>query len=255
VTKRARRGAEILNREFWDDDADDYQAEHAPQLDVAEMAWGAWSVPEADLQVLGDVAGKDVLEYGCGAAQCAIKLARAGARVTGLDQSRSQLRHATEKITMARVPVRLCCASATAAPLRESSFDVVFCDHGAMSFCDPERTLPEVARVIRAGGVFAFCNATPYSYLTWNPVKGRPTRRLHRTYDDLGRQDFGEGTIDWVLGPGEWVRLLRAHGFDIEDLRELRPARGMTTTYGVFAPPSFARRWPVEWIWTTRRRA
>src|SRR4029079_14244332 len=91
--------------------------------------------------------------------------------------------------------------------------------------------------------------------LTWDPAKEKQTRRLHRTYDDLGRQDFGEGTIDWVLVPVKWGRLLRAHGCESEDLRELRPAAGMTTTYGEFAPPSFARRWPVEWIWTTRRRA
>jgi ubiquinone/menaquinone biosynthesis C-methylase UbiE len=201
--------------------------------------------------VLGDVAGRHVLELGCGGGQWSVALEPSAAHVVGVDLSRAQLRHARA----ASDSLPLVVADAEQLPFADDAFDVVFCDHGAMSFCDPERTLPEVARVIRAGGVFAFCNATPYSYLTWNPVKGRPTRRLHRTYDDLGRQDFGEGTIDWVLGPGEWVRLLRAHGFDIEDLRELRPARGMTTTYGVFAPPSFARRWPVEWIWTTRRRA
>jgi len=109
--------------------------------------------------------------------------------------------------------------------------------------------------VIRTGGTFAFCGATPFAYLTWDPSKDKQTRRLHRTYDDLGRQDFGDGTIDWVLGPGEWVRRLRANGFDIEDLVELRPTKGMTTTYGEFAPPKMARRWPVEWIWKTRRAA
>jgi ubiquinone/menaquinone biosynthesis C-methylase UbiE len=255
VTKRARRDAEILNREFWDDDADDYQAEHAPQLDVAEMAWGAWSVPEADLQVLGDVAGKDVLEYGCGAAQCAIKLARAGARVTGLDQSRSQLRHATEKITMARVPVRLCCASATAAPLRESSFDVVFCDHGAMSFCDPYRTVPEVARLLRPGGLLAFSISTLLRNLC-SPV-GDPdapvTRKLHSKWFGARKFDWGDGTIDFQIPPGEWIALFRTHGLAVEDLIDLRPGKDATTTYGEYVDRRWARRWPAEEIWRVRK--
>ena len=46
-----------------------------------------WQLPESELQILGDVAGKDVLEYGCGAAQWSILLAQAGARPVGLDNS------------------------------------------------------------------------------------------------------------------------------------------------------------------------
>jgi len=30
------------NREFWDADADDYQAAHGARLDEAPLAWGAW---------------------------------------------------------------------------------------------------------------------------------------------------------------------------------------------------------------------
>ena len=37
----------------------------------------------------------------------------------------------------------LTCASAERVPFRDASFDLVFCDHGAMSFCDPDRTVPE----------------------------------------------------------------------------------------------------------------
>ena len=32
------------------------------------LGWGIWDVPEDDLHALGDVAGLDALEYGCGAA-------------------------------------------------------------------------------------------------------------------------------------------------------------------------------------------
>jgi SAM-dependent methyltransferase len=238
------------NRRFWDADADAYQDVHGGDLAARPLAWGPYRFPESELQILGDLTGRDVLELGCGGGQWSVALEPLGVRVVGVDLSRAQLRHA--RAASATLP--LVAGDAEQLPFADAVFDVVFCDHGAMSFCDPERTLPEVARVIRGGGLFAFSNATPYSYLTWDEARDKVTRRLHRTYDDLGRQDFGEGTIDWVLGPGAWVRLLRAHGFDIEDLIELRPDETMTTTYGEFAPPAFARRWPVEWIWTTRRR-
>src|SRR5215475_11774204 len=121
------------NRAFWDDDADDYQAAHGAELAAAPLAWGAWRAPESELQVLGDVAGLDVLELGCGAAQWSIALAQTGARVTGLDNSARQLEHARELMAAAGVDFPLVHASAEATGLGDASFDVVFCDFGAMT--------------------------------------------------------------------------------------------------------------------------
>ena len=65
------------NRAMWDAFSDEYQAKHAETLDYDDaLAWGASEVPESALHVLGDVAGKDILELGCGAAQWSIGLAR-----------------------------------------------------------------------------------------------------------------------------------------------------------------------------------
>ena len=48
---------------------------------AADVAWGTSQIPESELRILGDVAGKDILEFGCGAAQWSIALAqRAGGR-------------------------------------------------------------------------------------------------------------------------------------------------------------------------------
>jgi len=115
-----------------------------------------WSIPESQLNVLGDVRDKDVLELGCGAAQWSIALAGLGARCVGLDNSARQLEHARRGMAAAGVDFPLVHASAETAPLPDASFDVVFCDHGAMTFADPERTVPEAARLLRPGGLFAF---------------------------------------------------------------------------------------------------
>jgi len=201
------------------------------------------------LGVLGAVEGRDVLEYGCGAAQWSIALARLGARPVGLDQSAAQLRHAERSMARAGTSFPLALASGEAAPFRDSSFDIVFCDHGALSFCDPRRSVPEAARLLRPGGVLAFCKATPLLYLTWDAPRDRQTRRLHNSYFALHVFDSGEGTVDFQLPYGEWIRLFRRCGFVVEDLIELRPPKGATTTYTELAPLDWARRWPAEEIW------
>jgi SAM-dependent methyltransferase len=238
------------NRSFWDADSDNYQDAHGDQLAHAPLAWGAYRVPESELQILGDVSGRAVLELGCGAAQWSIALAEQGARVVGLDVSAAQLGHARR----ADGTVPLVQASGEQVPFSDSSFDIVFCDHGALSFCDPHVSVPEVARLLRPGGLLAFCCTHPMLYLTWDDKNERQTRKLQIDYADLGRLALEEGTIDWVLPPGSWIRVLRANDFDIEDLRELLVGPDASTTYDDFAPPKWARRWPAEWIWKARRR-
>jgi SAM-dependent methyltransferase len=238
------------NRAFWDADADSYQAAHGDQLARAPLAWGAYRVPESELQVLGDVTGRCVLELGCGAAQWSVALAERGARAIGLDVSHAQLLHARRS----EPTLPLVHANGEQLPFSDNCFDIVFCDHGALSFCDPDVSVPECARVLRSGGLLAFCCTHPMLYLTWDDAREQQTSKLHIDYSQLGRMALDEGTIDWVLPPGAWIRVLRANGLEIEGLVELCASEGASTTYVEFAPPKWARRWPAEWIWKARRR-
>ena len=246
------RDHERHNREFWDADADDYQAVHGDALAAAPRAWGVWRIPDDELGVLGDVRGLDVLEYGCGAAQWSTALAADGARVVGLDQSHAQLRHAQGRARAAGVHVPLVCAAGERVPFAGSSFDVVFCDHGAMSFCDPTRSVPEVARLLRPGGRLAFAHCTPLLYVTYDKQRERQSRRLRRPYFGMRRFHLGEGTIDFQLPHGEWIRLFRLHGFVVDDLVELRAPKGAQTTWTDW-DRRFARRWPTEQIWVLHK--
>jgi len=244
---------ERRNREFWDDDADDYQTAHPPRLD-AVATWGVWQIPESELGVLGDVRGLDVLELGCGDARWSVHLARAGARVVALDQSRGQLRHARALLDRATAPVQMVCASAEATPLTARSFDLVMCDHGALSFCEPDRAVAEAARLLRPGGRLVFSHTTPWPYLTWDFGKERVGRRLRRSYFGIRRFDdgAGEGTIDFQLPYGEWIRCFRRHDLAVDDLVELRAPKDAATSYDDF-DARWARRWPAEQIWVTRK--
>ena len=159
---------EAQNRASWNADSDDYQARHGEQLAASTgLAWGVMQIPEAELRVLGDVAGKDILELGCGAAQWSIALARLGARPVGIDLSERQLEHARRLMAEAGLDFPLIHGSAEHVPLPDASFDIVFCDHGAMTFADPYRTVPEAARLLRSGGLFAFSHHTPIESIAW----------------------------------------------------------------------------------------
>jgi ubiquinone/menaquinone biosynthesis C-methylase UbiE len=50
-------------------------------------------------------------------------------------------RNAKRNMRNACVDFPLVHAGAEAAPLADASFDIIFCDHGAMTFCDPFRAV------------------------------------------------------------------------------------------------------------------
>lgn len=247
LTSHARK-----NRAHWDRTADSYEASHGAQLQRHPMAWGCWSIPEADLHVLGDVAGKDVLELGCGAARWSIALTQLGARCTGVDNSERQLDHARNLMTSAGLTFPLVHASAEAVPLADESFDIIFCDHGAMTFCDPYSTVPEAARLLRPGGLLAFSAATPILNICWNEDEDRVDERLHVNYfEDVRFEDAS--LVNFSLPYGQWIALFRRCGFTIEDLIELRAPEKPDTTYTDFVSHEWARQWPAEQIWRVRR--
>lgn len=240
------------NRRYWEAVSERYQREHASQLGGRRPVWGVWAIPESRLRVLDGVTGKDVLELGCGGGQWSRWLLGMGARPVGLDLSVNQLRHATVLMRRARVRYPVVAGDAERTPFADASFDVVMCDHGAMTFADPFRTVPEVARVLRPGGLFAFSHSSPFHFVSWDDAKDRVTDRF--AHDYFGMRSWRQETVDFMLPYGEWIRLFRSNGLEVEDLLEPRPGPSARTTYPWFAPLAWARRFPSESVWRLRKR-
>jgi SAM-dependent methyltransferase len=233
-----------VNRRSWDRMSAEYQGKHGARLTETARAWGVWRIPEDEVRSLGEVRGRDVLELGCGAAQWSIALAGEGARSVGIDLSAKQLRHARRS---ARA-LPLVQGSAEELPFADRAFDVVFCDHGAMGFADPDRTVPEVSRVLRPGGRLVFAVVSPLMFMCWNPKTERVDRRLHAEWFGM-RSDEDEETIQFQLPYGSWIELFRASGLEVERLVHLRPPQGATTTYDDYVSLRWARSWPAEDLW------
>jgi ubiquinone/menaquinone biosynthesis C-methylase UbiE len=241
------------NRRFWGRTAAAYERRNAAALRRAGgRAWGLFRVPERELRLLDPVRGKDVLELGCGAAWWSIALARDGARVVGLDFSADRLAQARRRMARARVRFPLVEARAEAVPYPDARFDLVLSDYGATTFADPRRTVPEVARLLRPGGLFVFAHAGPLRTLCQDRRTDRLLRRLGRDYFGLHAISDSE-TTEFQLGYADWFRLFSDSGFVVERLVEpAAPARPQTP-YLSRADQSWARRWPVETIWRVRK--
>jgi SAM-dependent methyltransferase len=241
------------NRAFWDRESDSYQERHRDHIGRPELRWGLWQLPESELGILGDVAGRDILELGCGAAQWSILLELAGARPVGIDNSERQLDHAREALAAAGVDFPLIHAAAEEIPLPDASFDIVFADHGANRFADPAHWMPEAARLLRPGGLLAFNGSTPFEVMCWNDSAERMEPFLHLDYFGLHRTEDDDGPVQFELPYGNWIRLFRANGFEILEVREIQPPPDAVSTYRNREETEWARKWPMEQIWRARR--
>jgi SAM-dependent methyltransferase len=229
------------SRRSWDDWADGYQAEHGKFLRDVGFVWGPEGLDEAGVHLLGDVAGRDVLEIGCGAAQCARWLLTQGARPVGIDLSARQLQHARriDEDTGLAVPAAL--ADATALPFAGGSFDVACSAFGAVPFVgDTARLMREVARVLRPGGRWVFAVNHPMTWVFADDPgpEGLVARNAYwdrRPY--VERDEAGVPTyVQHHRTLGDRVRELVAAGFVLEDLVEPEWPAGHDRLWGAWSP-------------------
>jgi SAM-dependent methyltransferase len=219
-----------------------------------EMHWGAFRWPEADIGVIGEVAGLDVCELGCGTAYFSAWLARRGARPVGVDVTPAQLATARRLMGETGIEFPLVEANAENVPLPDASFDLVLSEHGASTWCDPLRWIPEAARLLRPGGRLVFMHATPLITMCW-PQVGPPTPALLRSYFELHRLEWeGDIGVAFQLAHGEWIAVLRDSGLAVERLVELQAPEGAVEHeyYDGFGP-EWSRQWPPEEIWAARK--
>jgi SAM-dependent methyltransferase len=243
------------NRELWTRSNADYAAEHGRRSWARpDIVWGTWEVPDSELRALPDVAGKDVVELGCGTAYFSAWLARRGARPVGVDVTPAQLETAREQQREHGLDFPLVEADAAETGLPDASADLVLSEYGASIWVDPYRWIPEAARLLRSGGELVFLRNSTLLLLC-SPDDGVAQEALQRPQFGMHRFEWPEGGVEFHLAHGEWIRLLRANGFEILDLIEIQaPAGAETHEYYDFVTADWARRWPSEEIWRARKR-
>jgi SAM-dependent methyltransferase len=220
-----------------------------------EISWGVWGVDESELNVLGDVAGLDIVELGCGTAYFSAWLAKKGARPVGVDITPAQLATARRMMEQTGIEFPLVEADAAETGLPDASFDIVHSEYGASIWVDPYRWIPEAARLLRPGGRLVFLRNSTLVILC-GIEEGGTSETLQRPQFGMHRFEWPDETgVEFHLAHGEWIDLLRANGFEIERLVEVQaPADAETHTYYSYVTADWARKWPCEEIWVARLR-
>jgi SAM-dependent methyltransferase len=247
----------LVNRDTWTGANAEYTDGAARDAWAKEeIEWGVWAIPESEVKALPDVADRDVIELGCGTAYFGAWLKRRGARrVVGVDITPAQLETARRMDEEFGLGLELIEANAEDVPLAPASFDVAVSEYGASIWCDPYKWVPEAARLLRDDGYLVFLRNSTLAVLCATE-EGSPAEKLQRPQRGLFRLEWWNQPrpeIEFQLPHGDWVRLLRANGFEIHDLIELYAPEGAQDHPYYHSSAEWAKRWPWEEIWVARK--
>jgi len=201
-----------------------HNVDHAEISKFEELA-ARWWDPNSEFKPLHDInplrldyidhaaglAGKDVLDVGCGGGILSESMSLRGAKVTGIDMGEMPLKiaelHTLEsgvQVTYRQVPVEIL------AKESPQSFDVVTCMEMLEHVPDPSSVVNACARLARPGGFvfFSTINRNPKSYLFAIIGAEYVLRMLPR-----GTHDFAR-----FIRPSELDAWIRAAGMRSTDI-------------------------------------
>lgn len=229
------------SRSWWDADAVDYLAEHGAFLGDTRFVWCPEGLEEDEAHLLGEVAGRRVLEVGAGAGQCARWLLSHGAAPVALDLSAGMLAQARALGSRTQLEVPLVQADAGLLPFPAATFDLACSAYGAVPFvADSATVMCEVARVLRAGGRWVFAVSHPIRWcFADDPGEGGLVAR--QSYFD--RRPYVEedqaGVAAYVEHHrtiGDRVGEIRGAGLTLLDIVEPEWPQWNTSTWGQWSP-------------------
>ncbi|WP_204249115.1 class I SAM-dependent methyltransferase [Nocardia arizonensis] len=217
VPENLAASADSVQANDYDSFAEAYAAENETSL------YNAYYEQPAMLGLAGDVAGRRILDAGCGSGPTSAALRDRGAIVTGIDSSARMLELARRRLG-ADVDLRVA-DLAEPLPFADGVFDDVVASLVLHYLKDWGPTLSELRRVLTSGGRLLVSVDHPFVAYGFQQLAGRSPNYFD-TYD---------WTFDWTLGGRPvpmrfWVRPLHAMtdaftaaGFRISVISEPQP--------------------------------
>jgi SAM-dependent methyltransferase len=151
--------------------------------------------------------GCEVLEIGCGLGTDTVRFARAGARVTAVDITETAVALTRARLADEGLDGEVLQADAEELPFADASFDLVYSWGVLHHTPDTERSIREVARVVRPGGearVMLYNRRSLFALGVWL-VRGAPRRRslaeALATVESPGTKGYTRREIDALFAP------------------------------------------------------
>ncbi|TCJ13920.1 bifunctional 2-polyprenyl-6-hydroxyphenol methylase/3-demethylubiquinol 3-O-methyltransferase UbiG [Parasulfuritortus cantonensis] len=160
---------------------------------------------------LADIAGKKVVDVGCGGGILAEAMSEKGAQVTGIDLADKALKVAKLHLLESGKAVEyLAIAAEQLAEQRPAAYDVVTCMEMLEHVPNPASTIAACAHLCKPGGwlFFSTINRNPKSYL-FAVIGAEYVLKL-----------LPRGTHEWArfLKPAELTRFTRQAGLDMVEI-------------------------------------
>jgi SAM-dependent methyltransferase len=214
-----------------------FSAAHPAGADLSTevVEYGPGIPTEAELRLLGDVAGKRILVLGCGAGSAAIALARQGAKIIAVDASAAQLSAARAAADSAEVRLELHHAPlAELAFIRADTIDAAVSIYGFGAIDDIDRVFRQVDRCLKPEAPMVFSLEHPVAAIVDLDDRARVTR----SYDDprpISRSEDGQLEIDHPRTIGSLFTSLGRANFRVDTILEPVPRQQLV-------PPSLIIR-------------
>ncbi len=217
-----------INKKLWNQKVDHHIK--SDFYNVPSFLKGKNSLNSIELELLGDITGKNILHLQCHFGQDTISLARMGAKVTGIDLSNEAIDQAKLLTEKSNSEVDFICCDIYDLPNHlDKQFDIIFTSYGTIGWLpDLNKWAKIISKYLKPDGMFVFAEFHPvvwmfdenlekikYNYFNSGAIIETETG----TYADKDANIEAE-FITWNHSISEVVNSLISNGLEINSLDE-----------------------------------
>lgn len=217
-----------INKKSWNAFVDEHY--HSEFYNVRGFLKGKTSLNPIELDLLGDISGKEILHLQCHFGQDSISLARLGAKVTAVDFSEKAIEKGKELANFAKQRVDFLCSDVYALPqVLDKKFDIVFTSYGVIGWLpDLDKWAEIISYYLKPHGKFFLAEFHPvvwmfndefqkiqYNYFNTEDIIETTTG----TYTNR-KADIVSKTISWNHSLSEVLSALLNQNLEINQFKE-----------------------------------